>query len=64
MKKCQAQCYDCPNLMDQFGNYVYCPLLCRFVDYYYWTPLSGAPKDCPRNQEATTTTTEGSYEHD
>lgn len=40
---------DCKSLKDQFGNFVFCPLLQQFVDWYYWN--NKAPENCPKNNK-------------
>ncbi len=40
------ECSTCENLKNQFGNYVFYPLLKRFVDWEYWNGT--CPKDCPK----------------
>ena len=38
--------YNCKVLKDQFGNFVFCPFLKRFVDWEYWNGT--CPEDCPK----------------
>ena len=40
------ECRTCPEPKDQFGNYVWCPLLRRFVDWEYWHGTCA--EDCPK----------------
>ena len=44
-KMSEMECSTCEHLVDQFGNYVMCKLLRRFVDYEYWN--GECPDDCP-----------------
>ena len=45
----EVECSTCEYLVDQFGNYVMCKLLLRFVDYEYWH--GKCPDDCPLDRE-------------
>lgn len=45
----KMECRTCEHLVDQFGNYVMCKLLRRFVDYEYWN--GKCPDDCPLERE-------------
>ena len=40
------ECCICKDLKDQFGNFVFCPFLRRFVDWEYWHGT--CPEDCPK----------------
>lgn len=43
------ECNNCKDLKDQFGNFVFCPFLKRFVDWEYWNGT--CPEDCPKKEE-------------
>ena len=45
----EIECRTCEHLVDQFGNYVMCELLRRFVDYEYWH--GKCSDDCPLKGE-------------
>ena len=49
-KNTPIECRVCENIVDQFGNFVMCKLLNRFVDWEYWN--GKCADDCPLKCEA------------